>query len=259
MKISKISKKTVVITAFACLLGISAGQLIKSGMEKRESARLHEEAREHIQIRETRERTTVEPITELLPDAPIEVDIHSLKEINGDVLGWIYIPDTDISYPLMYGEDNDYYMNHTYNGEYNAGGSIFVDCRNASDFSDNRTIIYGHNMLDKSMFGALGEFAKQEYYEAHPVFYIILEDGFLECEIFSAHEAGTKSLAFQTRHDDPKEHEKYLEYVRGESEIKSDVKVDKNDRIIMLSTCTATGAEDKRFVVHAKTALDTRR
>ena len=82
------------------------------------------------------------------------VDFDALKQINSDIAAWIRIPGV-LDYPVVQGTDNSYYLHHTFRKEYNIAGSIFLDSRNASDFSDRKNIIYGHNMRDGSMFHVL--------------------------------------------------------------------------------------------------------
>ena len=71
-----------------------------------------------------------------------EIDFVSLKEINEDVVGWLFLPDTVINYPVVQGEDNSYYLKRLVDGSYNANGSLFVDYQNEMDFSDDNTLIY---------------------------------------------------------------------------------------------------------------------
>ena len=77
---------------------------------------------------------------------PISVDFNSLLSQNSQVVGWIYSPDTVISYPVLKGGDNDYYLHHTLNGTENASGSIFMDAVCEPDLSGDNTILYGHHM-----------------------------------------------------------------------------------------------------------------
>ena len=101
--------------------------------------------------------------------APIEVDFAALKNINEDVVGWLYVEAIpDISYPVVRGEDNDFYLHRTYKKEDNFAGTLFIDCENSPDFSDCNTIMYGHNMKDGSMFGQLKYFKLQETYKKSP-------------------------------------------------------------------------------------------
>lgn len=73
-------------------------------------------------------------------------DWGSLKAINPDIVGWIYVPDCAISYPVVQGSNNSYYLDHTIYKGYNYMGSAFLDCNTNSDFSDDNNIIYGHSV-----------------------------------------------------------------------------------------------------------------
>ena len=92
------------------------------------------------------------------------VDFDALKEINPDIVAWIRIPEV-LDYPVVQGEDNSYYLFHTFRGENNIAGSIFLDYRNSSDFTDGRSIIYGHNMYYSGvMFGTLHRVLNSSWY-----------------------------------------------------------------------------------------------
>ncbi len=91
-------------------------------------------------------------------DEIFTVDFQKLKEINSDVIGWIYIPGTKINYPIVQRQDNSYYLTHDINKKYNILGSIFMNSSNHSDFSDSNTILFGHNNhQDNLMFTDLKE------------------------------------------------------------------------------------------------------
>ena len=94
--------------------------------------------------------------------SPLNIDFAGLRAENSDLVAWIYQPGTVINYPIAYTDDNFYYLDHMYNGAMNANGTIFIDCRNASDFSDQNTCIYGHNMNDGSMFASLRNYPLPE-------------------------------------------------------------------------------------------------
>lgn len=87
-----------------------------------------------------------------LPD--LAVDFPALQKINKDCIGWIYIPSQEISYPIVQSADNDDYVHHTFNGTENLSGCIFSDCRITAPFVQ-KTIIYGHNMKNGTMFHKL--------------------------------------------------------------------------------------------------------
>ena len=80
------------------------------------------------------------------PDGYLKIDFEGLQAVNPDVIAWIDIPGLSISYPVVQGTDNAYYLHHLFTGEYNSSGSIFADWHNQPDFADPNTIVYGHNM-----------------------------------------------------------------------------------------------------------------
>lgn len=84
----------------------------------------------------------------------LQIDFDGLRKVNPDVIAWIDIPGAGISYPVLQGEDNSYYLTHLASGQFGISGSIFMDYHNRQDFSDQNTIIYGHNMKDDSMWPA---------------------------------------------------------------------------------------------------------
>ena len=106
--------------------------------------------------------------------APIEVDFEGLRKINSDVIGWIYVPDTVISYPIVQTNNNYYYMDHNFKKEQARSGSIMMDYKNSPDFTDRNTIIYGHLMDSKTMFGEFSKYQKDhEFLENHLYGYLI--------------------------------------------------------------------------------------
>lgn len=91
----------------------------------------------------------------------IEVDFPALEEINGEIVAWIKCEALGLDYPVVQGSDNEYYLNHTFSGEEHISGCIFMDCLNTSDFTDDNTIFYGHNMKDGSMFGSFNQLTEE--------------------------------------------------------------------------------------------------
>jgi sortase B len=134
---------------------------------------------------------------EYFPD--IEVDFATLQEKNPDVTGWIYLPDTEISYPLLYGQDNSRYTYISYDNTYSNSGSIFIDYRCAGDLSGRNTIIYGHNMRSGKMFGGLKKLLEQEYFDEHDIFYIVTKEKTLKYQIFSVHTGPSGTATAQLR------------------------------------------------------------
>lgn len=178
------------------------------------------------------------------------VDLVTLKGINDEVVGWIEIPDTVISYPILHTTDNIYYLHHTFRKEENRAGAIFIEARNQPDFSGLHTIIYGHNMKNGSMFAGIKDYAKQDFYDEHPYIYIDLEDGAHCYQIFSCHEAEVTDITYTIGYRADDAYTSFLDDLKEASLYDTGVEVSAKDMVITLSTCTKGG--EKRFVVHAK-------
>ena len=191
------------------------------------------------------------PNAQLKP--PIEVDFDKLKSVNEDVVGWIYVDALpDISYPIVKGKDNQTYLHQTYQKNYNFAGTIFVDYENSGDFSDCNTLVYGHNMKNGSMFGHLKKFREDDkLYKQDKYFWILTPERNYRYEIITAYTTGVNSDTYTLFKGPGEEFEKYLETIKGYSEIQTDdTDLTIKDRIVTLSTCT--GNESTRFVVQGK-------
>lgn len=189
--------------------------------------------------------------SEAEPLVPMQrIDLAALQNINEDAVGWIEIPDTMVSYPLVHTSDNIYYLTHTFRREENKSGSIFIETSNKADFRDLHTIIYGHNMKNGSMFAGLKDYKKQSYYEAHPYIYIDLADGSHCYQIFSCHEAAVTDVTFTIGYAADDVYASFLSSIKDSSLYDTGVEVSIDDSVITLSTCTNDGKD--RFVVHAK-------
>ena len=187
------------------------------------------------------------------PVAPVSIDFDSLRSINEDVIGWIYVEALDgVSYPVVKGTDNDQYLHMTYEKNYNFAGTIFVDYENGRDFNDCNTLVYGHNMKNGSMFGHLKKFTEDEkLYNNDRYFWILTPDKNYRYEIISAYTTGVNSDTYTLFKGPGEEFEEYLKKIKSYSDIKTeDTELTIKDKIVTLSTCT--GNESTRFVVQGK-------
>jgi len=180
-----------------------------------------------------------------------KINLAALREENPDVVGWIRIPDTGIDYPLMQGEDNDFYLNHTWKKEPNSVGSIFLEWQNSADLTDYNTIVYGHNMNDGSMFADLELFALKSQWEIHPYVYIATMSGVYRYEIFAFSNAEVDSLTYGMNPQRNDTKEKFLRESLEASRIDTGIKPAITDRILTLSTCSGSNY-DYRYVVQAR-------
>ena len=170
------------------------------------------------------------------------VDFAQLQNINPEVIGWIRVGSVNISYPVAQAKDNDYYLHRTFKKVDNFAGCIFENCNNSPFFTDQNTIIYGHNMKNGSMFGQLKKFKEQETFDKNPYFWMFTKDFIYQYRIFSSSIVSKIGDPYITRFSD-EDFQKFIEKSISSSEIKcGDVSVTTDDRIMTLSTCTGDDA-----------------
>lgn len=177
-----------------------------------------------------------------------EINLDALREVNPDVIGWICLPGTPINYPIVKGEDNSYYLSHTWDDRPSGHGSIFQEATCSADWTDFHTIVYGHNMNDGSMFAGLQNYYSQYWINTYPYVYLVTDEGVLRYEIFSSYLAKTDSLAFGLGFSEELK-ETFLREALDNSEVISNITPALTDRILTLSTCTGWTYDSRRIVV----------
>lgn len=230
----------------------AAGKLIGIFLEYQKGDRMYEELMEYVQDPETNEQGKNDP--DLEEDSGftfLQVDFEGLKAQNPDMVAWIQIPALDISYPVVQGKDNFYYLHHMFNGESNKNGSIFVDYHNSQDFTDSNTIVYGHNMKDKSMFGTLDNYQDSALYQQYPCFYIYIPGYVLEYEIISCYAGRIGSIGYTYRFPEQEDFQGFLNQILSYAGYDTVVEVTTEDKIVTLSTCVNSN-RNYRYLVHGK-------
>ncbi len=184
------------------------------------------------------ETTTENQETKSLPKLVNPVDFTELQAINPEVIGWIRVGAINVSYPVARAADNDFYLHRTFRKVDNFAGCIFENCDNSPYFTDQNTIIYGHNMKNGSMFGQLRKFAEQETLDKNPYFWIFTPNFIYQYRIFSSAVVGTTGDPYTTRFS-KEDFQRFINDSAARSEINcGDVTVTTSDRIVTLSTCT---------------------
>ena len=180
---------------------------------------------------------------------PVWVDFEALKSINPDIAGWLYLGAEDISYPVVHYTDNDYYLHRTFERTDNFAGSLFIDFQNKADLTDPNTLIYGHNMKDRSMFGRLKLLYENNDYQKDDTFWVITEKTAYKYKIFSMQRTTDSSDIYTLFSAASPEVKDYITRCSEGSLVSLPIEgYDENSRVVTLSTCqAATGSE--RFVV----------
>lgn len=175
------------------------------------------------------------------------VDFESLLEINKDCIGWIYVPQTNISYPVVQTTNNDYYLKRLFNKKYGTSGTVFLDARNDDSMEDRHSILYGHHMKNGTMFANAEDYKDQLYADDHPVGYYITPETTYEITFFAGYLTDAYNDSWNLEFSDA-EFESWLERAKQRSHFYSDVTPSIDDHIITLSTCSYDIA-DGRFVL----------
>ena len=189
---------------------------------------------------------------------PILAKYEKLYQKNKKIVGWISIDGTKIDYPVMQTVNNEYYLDHNYNQEYDKNGSIFMDKDCTPAFPNTNMIIYGHHMKSGRMFGDLNRYSKKEYYEKHPSirFDTIYEEGLYDImyvfrsRIYNADEVVFKYYQFIDVNS-ADEFYSAMDEMSRMALYDTGVTAEYGDKLITLSTCD-NSETDGRFVVVAK-------
>lgn len=182
----------------------------------------------------------------------LEVDFSALRKKNPDTVGWLYVGSCGISYPIVQGEDNDYYMHHTFEGTANSSGAIIMDYRDDKYMKDWNTFIYGHNMKNGSMFGSLKKLLKDEtLIEQDPYIYVYLPGYIYRYKVFSYYKDKPDSKMYWTA-DTLQEYRQYIRDALSLSVKNLNVETSEDNNMVTLVTCSGSGEGKMRFFVHGE-------
>lgn len=177
-----------------------------------------------------------------------------LKEDNNDIYAWIYIPNTNIDYPIVQPnptEADDFYLNRNIRKQYEFAGSIYTERKTAKDFSDSVSLIYGHNMLNGSMFATLHKFEDKDFFKKNKYIYIYLPYRKLTYKIYAAYVYDDRHILNSFDFTDDKVLMDYFNYTLNPDSMTKNtrkVKLNLNSKTVTLSTCTS-GAKNTRYLV----------
>lgn len=182
----------------------------------------------------------------------IDTDISSLKSKNSDTVGYLKISGTNINYPVVQSSDNDYYLKHSFDKSYSQAGWIFLDYRNNINKLDKNTIIYGHNMLNGTMFSNLTKMLDKSFFNDDNNTYInlITENKTTLWKIFSVYVTNPDTYYMTIGFSSSNEYLNFLNNIKNKSIYDFRENINSDDKILTLSTCT--NLNTKRLVVHAK-------
>ena len=233
--------RKIMMIIFLILLVISSVEIVKWFKSNQENEKLQEEISQAITINET----------EQVEEKTYNIDFAKLKEMNSDTVAWVKVEGTDVEYTVVQANNNDYYLNHNFEKQYNSAGWIFADYKNKLDGTDKNIIVYGHNRRDGSMFASLKNILKEEWYtnEENRKVTFVTEDEYSTYEVFSVYQIEREEYYLTTSFANG-EFREFIENIKNRSTVDFNVDVTEADRILTLSTC----ANDNKYrvVLHAK-------
>ena len=166
--------------------------------------------------------------------AELKKQVREFSQSYDSSIGWICVPDTNINYPIMQWEDNEYYLHRSYDGSYLYSGSVFLDWRCKSDFLGDVNMLYGHNMQNGSMFADVVNFINEDYFESHKYGWLTTKDSVYRIEFFSVSQPQSYSGVYNVQ----RAGDKWLKKLKSFNVIDRKIKIEDDDCMISLSTCT---------------------
>ena len=186
--------------------------------------------------------------------APISVDFAALQAENPDIIAWLYSENTPINYPVVQSKDNQYYLRRLTDGSYNTNGTLFMDYRDAADLSGFNTIIYGHRMKSKAMFGTLPGYLEEDYYAEHPVMYLLTPEKNYRLDIVSSFLLRSDSDIYAPIETN-EEKKAFVDKIVADSVFKTNIEFGTDDRFVCLSTCSYDFKDARQLVIAKVTEL----
>lgn len=182
----------------------------------------------------------------------ILTDIPLLKNKNSDTIAYLKVNGTNINYPVVQSNDNEYYLKHSFDKSYNEAGWIFLDYRNNIEVLNKNNIIYGHNMLNSTMFSELTKMLDKNFFYDNNNTYINLttENKSTLWKIFSVYVTNPDTYYMSIDFSSKSQYESFFNNLKNKSIHNFNENLNSNDKILTLSTCT--NLNTKRLVVHAK-------
>lgn len=235
------SVSLIMLITFIILLALSITKINKWKKDNKENDFIKEEIHETAIIQDNVEGENT-----------YKVDFASLKEKNPDVVGWLEVPGTNIKYSVVKTSNNDYYLKHNFNKEYNSSGWIFADYNNKVDGTDKNLVIYGHNVKDNSMFGSLKNIINEEWYNNEENYNIIFmtENTNEIYRVFSVYKIEVEDYYIQTEFSSGNTFGNFVKTLKERSIKNFNQEVSTEDNILTLSTCANNNRY--RIVLHAK-------
>ncbi len=185
-----------------------------------------------------------------------ELDLNwkELYETNEDIYSWIYIPDTKINYPVLQdAEKMNYYLDHNLDHSTGLPGCIYTQLLNKKDYTDNNTVLYGHNMKNGTMFKGLHQYSDAVFFAEHRYIYVYTPEKVLVYEIYGACEVSDAHLLYKYNFDTEEGVPDFLEDIKTarsmSKQVAENMEIQEGAKLITLSTCIGNKPNNRWVVV----------
>ena len=176
---------------------------------------------------------------------------ENLRKINSQVAAWITIPGADISYPVVQGTDDEYYLNHNFRKAEDLFGCIFLEHNNKKDLTGSHSIIYGHNMEGNMMFANLNRYEQPEFLKSCPEIEILTPERKFLYKIFTVEQASSQSAAFEYGYElSSPAYKLQLTELKNNSMYDTGIEPEESASVVTLVTCNSHLDKEIRMAVH---------
>lgn len=185
------------------------------------------------------------------------IDFKSLQKKNDEIYAWIKVPDTKIDLPIVQSTvDDAFYLNHgALDKKWSVNGAIYTESLNSTTFEDRVTVLYGHNMNNKSMFAHLHNFEKKDFFDKHPYYYIYTPDSKLTYQVVSAFKYDDRHILNCFDFQNKAVFESFLQTIQNPESTSKNVRTDldteitaDSSKITILSTCCGRQRSNRYLV-----------
>lgn len=248
---------------FAVGFCLTAGIMVKNHLQEQKAQETFENLSKQEVQTETEQEEVVPTETEVEKDVLEELGItipekslnwDELYETNADIYAWIYIPNTNVDYPvLQHPTSNDYYLDYNLDHSKGYPGCIYTQVEyNSKDFTDFNTILYGHNMRNGTMFHTLHNFEDETFFNENRYVYVYTEEHTYVYDIFGAYAFDDRHILAHFDNNDSDDRQRYLEEISGirdmSAHFREDIEVTTDSNILTLVTCIGS-QPNKRYLV----------
>lgn len=206
------------------------------------------------------ELATVPPEIVLADEPDINsIDFNELQKINEEIYAWIYVPNTNVDYPVaqaFLSGDDYYYLEHNIYREYQFSGTIYSEYQNKRTFQDPVTVLYGHNMINGTMFQSLHNFENKEFFDKNNTMFVFTKDKLITYLIYSCFDYDDRHILNSFHMEKPDE---FMDFVNDTLKphsivynVRSGVNIKDTDKLLVLSTCSNHSYNSRFLTVGVK-------